>query len=249
MSIRSFGNKTKPVLILIHGMLTPWEIWKPHVEYFSKDYYIMVPELGGHCGNEEEQFVSIEDECSKIELYLQDNSISEIFAVCGLSLGGTIAYHLWERKRVHIRKLVLDGAPLSKIGTVLKKIMTVNYNSIIEKSKSRDEKTLKNFGEYFLPTEYLQRYLEIADHISSNSISNIMSEISVDMISNKNVDPNCMIYLYGTEMNEYLSKRTVKILKEQGLKNTVCFYGQGHCYKAIYEPEEWCNIVNAFFGK
>lgn len=249
MSILSFGNSDKPVLILIHGMLTPWEIWSSHIDFFSANYHVLVPELGGHCGNREERFISIEDECIKIETFLRNNSINEIFAVCGLSLGGVVAYKLWERKKVKINKLVLDGAPLSRIGTILKKVMTANYISIIEKSRSRDKKTLSNFSEYFLPAEYLQSYLKIADHITADSVTTIMNAISENSVSDENIILDDVLYLYGTGMNEYLSKKSVKALIKMGLNNSICFSGQGHCYTAIYKPIEWCRIVDTFFNK
>lgn len=249
MPIHSYGNLNKPVLILIHGMLTPWRIWWSHIQYFSANYHVLVPELGGHSGNDMEQFLSIEDECIKIETYLHNHSINEVFAVCGLSLGGVVAYKLWERNNFKFKKLVLDGAPLSKFGAVLRNIMTANYNSIIEKSRKRDEKTLSNFSEYFLPAKHLQNYLEIADHITNDSVSRILSALSEDSISVEPVNMDNVIYMYGTDMNEYLSRKTVKALKEKGLKNSICFSGQGHCYKAIYEPIEWCCIVDAFLNK
>lgn len=246
MSIHSFGNSNKPVIILIHGMLTPWEIWCPHIEYFSANYHVLVPELGGHGGNKTDRFSSIEDECIKIETFLHNNSINEIFAVCGLSLGGVVAYKIWERKRVNTKNLVLDGAPLSRFGVVLRKVMTANYISIIEKSKSRDKKTLSNFSEYFLPAEYLQNYLKIADNITSDSVAKIVSAISEEFISGEPAELENVLYMYGTAMNEYLSRKSVKALIKTGLKNSLRFDGQGHCYKAIYEPIEWCRIVDTF---
>lgn len=249
MSIHSFGNSNKPVIILIHGMLTPWEIWCPHIEYFSANYHVLVPELGGHSGNKTDQFSSIEDECIKIETFLHNNSINEIFAVCGLSLGGAVAYKIWERKRVNIKNLVLDGAPLSRFGVVLRKVMTANYISIIEKSKSRDKKTLSNFSEYFLPAEYLQSYLKIADNMTSDSVAKIVNAISGDFISDEPLELENVLYLYGTGMNECLSKKSAKALKVKGLMDSLCFNGHGHCYKAIYEPVEWCRIVETFINK
>ena len=246
--IHSFGNSNKPVMILIHGMLTPWEIWLPHIEFFSKNYYVIVPELGGHGGNGTEQFSSIEDECIKIERYLKDSSIDNVFAVCGLSFGGVVAYELWNRKQINISKLVLDGAPLYKMGKLLQKVMTANYISIVEKSRERDKKTLQNFSKFFLPEEYLQQYLKVADHISPDSISNIIDAIAKDMLE-ECANLNKVLYIHGTDMNEYLSKKSAKILREKGLKSVHCFSGDAHCYKAIYKPIEWCKVVEEFLNR
>ena len=106
--------------------------------------------------------------------------------------------------------------------------------------------TLSNFSEYFLPAEYLQGYLKIADNITSESVAKIVSAISEELISDEPLELENVLYMYGTAMNEYLSRKSVKALIKKGLKNSLRFDGQGHCYKAIYEPMEWCRIVEAF---
>lgn len=35
MIIHKFGNLRSPVMMLIHGVLTPWQIWREQVEYFK----------------------------------------------------------------------------------------------------------------------------------------------------------------------------------------------------------------------
>ena len=35
MIIHEFINNKKPVMVLIHGVLTPWQIWKPQIEFFK----------------------------------------------------------------------------------------------------------------------------------------------------------------------------------------------------------------------
>ena len=45
MIFHTYGNKESKAIVLIHGMLTPWQIWNTAVKKFSEDYYVVVPEL------------------------------------------------------------------------------------------------------------------------------------------------------------------------------------------------------------
>ena len=40
MLVHEFVGSNKPVMVLVHGMLTPWQIWMPQIESFKKRYNI-----------------------------------------------------------------------------------------------------------------------------------------------------------------------------------------------------------------
>lgn len=42
------GNNKNRILIFINGTLMPWQMWKPEIQYFSKDYFVIIPVLDGH---------------------------------------------------------------------------------------------------------------------------------------------------------------------------------------------------------
>ena len=48
MIFHTYGDKGNKAVVLIHGMLTPWQIWNTAAERFSKDHYVIVPELDAH---------------------------------------------------------------------------------------------------------------------------------------------------------------------------------------------------------
>ena len=51
MDILEFGNKEKEKIILIHGFQLIWQYWEKHIEYFKKDYHVIVPIITGHNKN------------------------------------------------------------------------------------------------------------------------------------------------------------------------------------------------------
>lgn len=248
MKFHTFGSKDAPKMILIHGVLTPWQIWNKQIEHFSKNYYVIVVALNAHVEEEVSEFVSIEKEAECIEAYCIENYSNEVFAVCGLSMGGTIAHILWKNQKIRIRYLILDGAPLISCGKMMKNIMIKSYIDIIRKSKARDSQTIQACKRDFLPEKYLDSYLHIADKMSENSIINMVTSISNSTLDS-NIAPNetKIIYIHGTKANELLSKLSAKRLKKfYPETNVVYCKGYAHCCKAIYEPAEWIQIVDDF---
>ena len=79
MNFHTFGNKEGSAVILIHGMLTPWQIWNKAAEEFSGTHYVIVPELDGHTENEKSTVISIEDEARKITEYIREELGSKVF--------------------------------------------------------------------------------------------------------------------------------------------------------------------------
>ena len=244
MDFHIFGSEKAPVLVLIHGVLTPWQMWDKQIEYFAQRYRVIVPALDAHEEDRASEFVSIEDEARKIEDYIAENCGGEVHAVVGLSLGGVIAHELWINSRIKIKKLVLDGAPLSKAPAIAQKIMTNNYLSIIRKSKARDPKTLENFKKHFLPERHLESYLKIADNMSESSLRNIVSSaFSRELKTDMPLDTK-LCYMHGTAANEMLSVKTAKKIKKYYPEATVYrFRGAPHAELAVKANHLWMAAV------
>ena len=150
-----------------------------------------------------------------------------------------------------IQHLVLDGAPLVSAGKLLTTLMTRQYLEITHKAQKRDPKTLERFQKTFLPERYLDSFLKIADHMSDQTIRNIVIAASRNQISKpaKRFGEG-ILYLYGTAMNELLSKKSAKALNCYAPKaQLLCNRGDAHCRKAIFEPEKWIQIVESFLER
>ena len=40
MKFHTFGSDKNPPIVLIHGTLTPWQVWEKQIEHFKKKYYV-----------------------------------------------------------------------------------------------------------------------------------------------------------------------------------------------------------------
>lgn len=249
MKLHEFGNVNAPTMVLIHGVLTPWQIWEAQIRAFEKDYHIFVVALSAHTEEEASEFISLEAEVSDIITALQAHDVTEIHALCGLSLGGVIAHEIWKSTRLPIKHLVLDGAPLVPFPFGSSGFMTKNYINLIHKSKKRDPKVIASFKKNFLPEKYLDSYLKIADFMSDTSMANIVKAADTGNLCTTVDNKSKILFLHGTKGNEILSKNVGKLIKKAYPETeVVCFKGDIHCYKAIYEPEKWVAVVKEFIS-
>ena len=249
MKMHLYGLPENPKMLLIHGMLTPWQIWETQIQYFKDRYQVFVVELDGHTQDKASRFVSVDAEAEKIEKYCEDRDITAFNVVCGLSMGGVIAYALWKNQKLKIDKLVMDGALLMPVGRMAAGIMLRSYLKMVHKSQKRDPKTLENLKKEFLPEKYLEPYLNLVDLISDTSIENIVhsacrNELRIDIENDTKI-----LYIHGTKANEALSQKSAKILKEFYPETEIlCFMGDPHGYKAIFEPDTWIEAVEDFLN-
>lgn len=248
MQIHKFLDGSKPVMVLIHGVLTPWQIWTPQITAFKERYNIYAVALSAHTEENASEFVSLSAEINDIIEYFRENNIHTIDVLCGISFGGKISFEIWKSGRLDIRSLVMDGAPLLSCPKFAVNIMVNNYKNIIRKSKARDAKVIESFKKSFLPEKYLGSYLKIADIMTENSVENIINSAFSESITAGADDRTKILFIHGTKGNEVISKKSAKLVKSRYPSSTeiVCFKGDTHCYKMIYEPQKWIETVQEF---
>lgn len=66
MLIHEFVDGNKPIIILIHGALMPWQIWMPQIMAFKQKYNIYTIALNAHTEEAASEFVSVPAEAEEI---------------------------------------------------------------------------------------------------------------------------------------------------------------------------------------
>lgn len=250
MVVHEFVDGNKPIMVLVHGVLTPWQIWTPQITSFREHYNIYTIALNAHTEDTASEFVSVLAEAEEIVQYFKAKNINNIDVLCGISLGGKIAHEIWKSGKLNIHNLIMDGAPLVACPKFAINIMIKNYKDIVHKSKVRDTKVIENFKKYFLPEKYLDSYLKIADLMTEKSIENIVASVFAGGKIYGVDSQSRILFIHGTKGNEVLSKKAAKLVKKYyPATEIVCFKGDAHCYKAIYQPEKWISVVKDFLER
>lgn len=251
MNFHSFGNENRPVILLIHGVLTPWQVWEEQIDHFKDNYHVIAPALDAHEEDRASDFISIQDEARKIEDYVLERLDGKVYAICGISMGAAITNLIWQNGVISAEKFVLDGAPLIPCTGLPKRIMCSNYISIIRRSKKRDPKVIESFKKQFLPEKYLESYLKIADNMNEDSIRNIINSVFAgSLCTTIGEDGSRLMFIHGTKGNEILAAKSARLMLKSYPKMTEkCFRGYAHCEAAIYKTQEWLEAVDDFITR
>ena len=249
MIFHTFGNKENKAVMLIHGMLCPWQIWNTAIEKFRENYYVIVPELDAHTEEVPTAFESIEDEAEKICEYITDELNGQVYLLAGLSMGGRIAATIAKTEEIRIEHLVLDGAPLMKINGLFKSIMKNNYKTILSKSRARDPIIKEAFERDFLPGEYWETFLKIADSMDKKSVDNIIDTVFAPFEFIKYPADMRILFMHGTKSNEAVSKKGALKMKALNPEMEIrCFEGCAHAELAVSKAEQWVKEVEGFIS-
>lgn len=249
MIFHTFGDKANKAVILVHGMLNPWQIWTDAIEKFKEKYYVIVPELDGHTQSEKSVFLSVDDEAAKITEYIKNELGGEVFLLAGISMGGRIAATAAKSKDIKIGNLVLDGAPLTNINGLLKTVFKKNYKVIIQKSKARDPKTLESAKRDFLPGKMIPFYLNVADNMEDQSIVNMIDTVFSDFDFSGYPDDMRILFMHGTKGSEKEARKCAVNMKKANPQTEIrCFEGLDHAELACFKNEQWAAEVEGFIS-
>ncbi|MDB4885842.1 MAG: hypothetical protein JWN79_1280 [Gemmatimonadetes bacterium] len=97
-----------PALLLVHGWPHDRTLWHAQLNGLATHARCIAPDLRGFGESEAVGPFTIEQYADDLAALLDELAISEAF-VCGLSMGGYVAFAMWRRHRARVRGLVLTG--------------------------------------------------------------------------------------------------------------------------------------------
>lgn len=112
MTFNTYGDKTKPSLLLIPGLGVSYEIFLPLIDILKDRFNILTVGVEGFLLGKESNYTSVDDQAGKIIKYVQENLGGHLDAAYGLSLGGKILSRVLERGEIVIDHAIMDAAPL-----------------------------------------------------------------------------------------------------------------------------------------
>lgn len=244
MIFNTYGDKTLPSLMLIHGMANTAQSCYGRIVPYLDDYHVILCEVDGHTDKEKGLFISIEDCCEKIEKYVAQNLEGKVYGLSGFSMGGTIAVELLARNNIRIEKVILDAAFCVKMG-VLTPIYTNLFCWAIQKIKLG-----KTIPAIMIESVMGKGNCGIVDTFYKNveiqTIKNACRDIYKYEISGKIDDFSGKVtFWYGS--NEHYPRKTAKLLERHLPQMQVeVFEGMGHGQLLNEHPEEYAQKIRGF---
>ena len=244
MIFTTYGDKTLPSLMLIHGMANTAQSCYGKIVPYLDEYHVILCEVDGHTDKEKGLFISIEDSCEKIDRYVAENLDGTLFCLSGFSMGATLAVELMSRNKMKVSKVILDAAFCVKMGA-LAPIYTHAFCWAINRIKSGKtiptmmiESVMGKGNSGIVDTFYKNIEIKSIKHICRDiygyEISGEISEFGGEVV-----------FWYGS--NETYPEKTVRLLKRHLPQMQVeVFDGMGHGQFLNEQPEEYAAKIKEY---
>lgn len=134
-----FGNRNKPVIIMLPGSFCPAESMKNLYDKLCSDFYVIAVTYNGHYEGSKD-FTSRQGEAAEILQYLNDCGIGEIKMIYGQSMGAEIGIEILRQlsdNGISVQKAFFDGAPCIKMTRISKAFMLIKFRSLVQMVRTK----------------------------------------------------------------------------------------------------------------
>ncbi len=109
VELRYLDSGRGPAIVLVHGFPLDHNMWNGQVAVLSRQYRVIAPDLRGfgRSGAGQQETISMAQQADDLAALLDAVGIGEPVVVCGLSMGGYIAFAFWKKYRPRLRGLIL----------------------------------------------------------------------------------------------------------------------------------------------
>lgn len=253
MKIHQFGDKNKPVILLLSGTMCYWRgNFGEVINNLSKDFLVAAVAYTGFDENDTENYHSVTDEVEKIEQYIIEHYNGSILAAYGCSLGGSFVAQLVARHKIHMKYGIIGSSDMDQAGNIKASLMAalmvkVTYNFIHTgsyKSKMMQKRYENKMAD---PDPYNKAFVAITGRdkydmsfISKESLKNQFKSDLItplpELIDNGETEIHVF---YAKKMGEKYLERYKKYFRNPIIHT----HDMRHEELLGVYPDEWCTLV------
>lgn len=109
MNIHEFGKENTETILLIHPSVVKWDYFENVIPLLQKEYHLLVPALPGYDFENDSDFTSVEQIATELNEWIKSEGYTELYAVYGCSMGGSIALMVALGQKITIKHCIMDG--------------------------------------------------------------------------------------------------------------------------------------------
>lgn len=250
MKVYSFGDESKPAIMLLPGTCCDWKgNFEGVLPLLCRDFHVLCVSYDGFDETEPDAvFTSVPDEVLKIEGYVIARCGGHIRAAYGCSLGGSLVGLLAARQNIKLDYGILGSSDLDQASPLAARLMTSAIMPLIYPLvrdgkfsvgllNKRLEKSVKEQPEYM--GAFMRVFGGARPYVSAKSCAEQFYSDLVTPLPDKIDTPTEIHIFYALKMGEkyrarYLRHFAAPIIHEQDMQ---------HEEFLVRYPERWAALV------
>ena len=256
MTFETLGDKNKPAVMLIHGMISSAADCEPYGRFLADEYYVIMPTLDGH-GDDGTDLLPLNGEVDKLVGYLKDNGITSLAMVQGSSMGAEIALAVakrLEQEGIPLTCGFFDGGPFFHFNPIFRGFMRKTFASLVKVFDTDDHEAaynglMNNPFLKFVARDKAEQYKPLIRsvtrkrrHFSKKTVDNLVKICyKCDLPEFSSDAQRRMVFFFSDEEPARKSrKRLMKAYPDAGYRD---IHGYAHCGYQTAEPEQYADIL------
>lgn len=248
MNIHEFGKENKKIILLIHPSVVKWDYFEVVIPLLQENYHLLVPALPGYDFENDSDFSSVEQIALELNGWIKANGYTEIYAVYGCSMGGSIALMVTLGQMIKIKHCIMDGGitPYQLPWIVTRLIALKDYLMMMIGRTGGVGLLEKAFATDDYSKEDLQYVADVLRHCSRKTLWRTFDSCNNYKVPDPVPEINTQIHYWYAKNEEKERKLDIDYMKRKFPQTAFTVLPElGHAGLVLLKPELFEEMVSS----
>jgi len=248
MTIHEFGKENKETILLIHPSVVKWDYFETVIPILQGKYHLLVPALPGYDFENNSDFTSVEQIAAELNDWLKAEGYTELYAVYGCSMGGSIALLVALGQLIRIKHCVMDGGitPYQLPWIITRLIALKDYLMMMIGRTGGVGLLEKAFATDDYSKEDLQYVADVLQHCSRKTLWRTFDSCNNYKVPTPLPKIETKLHYWYTKGEEKERKQDINYIKQKFPKTEFAVLPDlGHAGLVLLKPELFAEMIDA----
>lgn len=248
MTIHEFGKENKETILLIHPSVVKWDYFETVIPILQGKYHLLVPALPGYDFENNSDFTSVEQITAELNDWLKAEGYTELYAVYGCSMGGSIALLVALGQLIRIKHCVMDGGitPYQLPWIITRLIALKDYLMMMIGRTGGVGLLEKAFATDDYSKEDLQYVADVLRHCSRKTLWRTFDSCNNYKVPTPLPKIETKLHYWYTKGEEKERKQDINYIKQKFPKTEFAVLPDlGHAGLVLLKPELFAEMIDA----
>jgi pimeloyl-ACP methyl ester carboxylesterase len=227
--------------MLLHAMAADGSQFREIGTLLEDEYFLVVPTFDGHHKEGKTVFTTLDEQVDKILDYLRERSITELDLIAGTSLGALVAFEIYKRKALKVRKYVFDGGPFFLMNPIRRTLL--RWQFWLPLSLLKQFPSLAWIGEKKFGVVLTAIAVNVMRFITKQDIYNVVNSICRAEIPEPLHDGiTRLVFFYGSREDAY---RSFKRFRDLPGVELIANDGYAHCQYVMQQSVKYATMLRS----